>query len=84
MSTSFQRHMISVVVFSSSNKLQSIFVDYAVTDMGCFGEYSDAAPHYKTMRGYGITIFLLHVAKCITFSQTNIVTETLISEALLK
>ena len=30
-STTFQRHIISVVLFSSSNKLQNMFVDYAVT-----------------------------------------------------
>ena len=33
-STAFQRHMISVVVFYSSNKLQSMLVDYEVTKMG--------------------------------------------------
>ena len=60
--TSFCRHMISVVVFFYSNTLESVLVDYAVTEMGCFGDYSDAAPRAKTMRGNGITTFLLHVA----------------------
>ena len=35
-------------------------------------------------RGGGITTFLLHVSQCITFNQTKLVTETLISEELLK
>ena len=52
---------------------------YSVTDMGCFDDYSDAAPRAKTMRGNGITAFLLHVAQFITFRQKYIVTETLIS-----
>ena len=51
--------------------------------MGCFDDYSDAAPHAKTMRRNSITTFLLHVAKCITFNQTKFVTETLIAEACL-
>ena len=36
------------------------------------------------MRRNGITIFLLHVAQCITFRQTNIFTATVIAKALLK
>ena len=52
--------------------------------MGCFDDYSDAAPRAKTMRGNGITTFLLHVAQCITFHQNNIVTATLIANSLLK
>ena len=82
-STAFHRHMISVIVFSSSNKRQIILVDYTVTEMGCFGYYSDAAPHAKTMRGNGITTFILYVAQCITFNQTQFVTATLIAEARL-
>ena len=39
-STTFQRHMISVVVFFSSNRLQSMLVNYTVTDMGCFDDQS--------------------------------------------
>ena len=38
-STAFHRNMISVVVFSYSNALQSLLVDHAVTEMGCFGDY---------------------------------------------
>ena len=34
MSTPFQRHMISVVLFSYSKKLQSMLVDYSVTKRG--------------------------------------------------
>ena len=76
--------MISVVVFFYSNTLKSMLVDYAVTEMGCFDDYLDAAPHAKTMRGNGITKFILHAAQCITFRQINIVTETIISKASLK
>ena len=59
-------------------------MDYAVTEMGCFDGYLDAAPRAKTMRLNGITTFLLHVTQCITFNQTNFVTETLIYYASLK
>ena len=52
--------------------------------MGFFDDYLDAAPRDKTMRGNGITTFILHVAQCITFRQTNIVTSTLIAKAPLK
>ena len=76
--------MISVVVFFYSNTLKSMLVYYSVTDMGCFIDFSDAATRAKTMRGNGITTFLLHVAQCITFRQKNIVTATHISKASLK
>ena len=61
-----------------------MLVDYAVIEMSCFDDCSDAAPRAKTMRGNGITTFILHVAQCITFDQSNIVTSTLIAESLLK
>ena len=61
-----------------------MLVDYAVTDMVCFDDYSDAAPRAKTMRRNGINLFLLHVAQCIIFDQTKLVTETLILETWLK
>ena len=61
-----------------------MLVDYSVTDMGCFYDYSDAATCSKTIRGNGITTFIFHVAQCITLLQTKIVTETLITKALLK
>ena len=61
-----------------------MLVGYAVTDMGCFDDYLDAASRAKNMRGNGITIFLLHVAQCITFRQNNLVTATIIAEASLK
>ena len=73
--------MISVVVFFYSNKLRSMLVDYSVTYMGCFYDYSDAATRAKTMRGNGITTFLLHVAQCITFHKTKFVVATLIVKA---
>ena len=58
-----------------------MLVDYSVTEIGCFDDYSDAAPRAKTMRGNGITTFILHISQCITFCQANLVTATLISEA---
>ena len=73
--------MISVDVFSYLNTLQIMLVDYSVTEMGCFDDYSDAAPHAKTMRGNGITTFLVHVVQCITFNQKQFVTATLIYKA---
>ena len=57
---------------------------YAVTEMGCFDDYSDASPRAKTKTGNGITTFLLQVSQCITFFQKHLVTQTLIDEALLK
>ena len=60
--------MISVVVFSYSETLESMLVDYAVTEMGSLDDYLDAAPQVKSKRGIGITKFLLHVAQCIIFN----------------
>ena len=68
-STGYHCHMISVVVFLYSNTLKSMLVVYALTDIGCFDDYSDADTRVKTMRGNVITTFLLHVAQCITFCQ---------------
>ena len=61
-----------------------MLVDYVVTHMGCFDDYSDAAPHAKTIRGNSITNFILHVAQYITFNQTIFVTATLIAVDRLK
>ena len=58
-----------------------MLVDYAVTVMGSFDDYPDAAPSAKTMRGNGITKFLLHFAQRSTFRKTNPVTATLIAKA---
>ena len=58
-----------------------MLMDYAVTEMGFFDDYSDAAPHAKTMMGNGTNNFILHVAQCITFHQTTFVTATLIAES---
>ena len=76
--------MISVVAFHYSNTLQSVLVDYAVTEMGSFDDYSDAAPHDKTMRVNDINTFLLHVAQCISFNQTKFVKATSIAKSPLK
>ena len=61
-----------------------MLVDYAVTDMGCFDDYQDAAPRAKIMRGNGMTTFILQVAQYITFNQAKLIIATLISEARLK
>ena len=61
-----------------------MLVGYAVIEMGCFDDYSDAAQRAKILRGNVITTFILHVSQCITFNQTEFVTPTLISEASLR
>ena len=66
-STAFHRHMISVF-YPYSNTLQNMLADYEVTEMGCFDDYLDAAPHAKTMRVNVITNFLLHISQCIAFN----------------
>ena len=83
-STGFHRHMISVVVFYYSETLGRMLVEYAATVMGFLDDYSDADPNHKSIRLNGITAFLLHVAQCIIFNQTNRVKTTLIADASLK
>ena len=61
-----------------------MLVDYAVTEMGHFEDYSGAAPRAKTIKETCITTFLFHISLCITFRQINFVTATLVSGALLK
>ena len=61
-STGFHCHMISVVVFSYSETLESMLVYHAVTEMGSLDDYSDASPKGKSIRGNGITTFILHVS----------------------
>ena len=39
-STGFHGHMISVVVFSYSESLKSMLVEYAATEMGFLDDYS--------------------------------------------
>ena len=83
-STGFHHRMISVVLFSYSETLESMLVDYAASEMGSLDDYSDAAPQGKSMRGNSITTFLLHVAQCIIFNQTNNVKTILIADASLR
>ena len=61
-----------------------MLLNYAVIDKGCYYDYLYAAPHSKTMRGNGITLFLLHISQCIVVNQTKSVTATLISKTWLK
>ena len=76
--------MISVVVFSYSENLKSMLVEYAATEMGFLDDYSDADPNHKSIKGNGITTFLFHVAQCILFRLTNCVRKILIANASLK
>ena len=62
--------MISVVVFSYSQTLKSMLIEYAATEMGFLDDYSDTDPNHKSIRGNGITTFLFHVAQCIIFCLT--------------
>ena len=52
--------------------------------MGLLDDYLDAEPNHKSIRGNGITTFLLHVSQCIIFNKKNHVKTTLIIDALLK
>ena len=61
-----------------------MLLGYAVTEMGPFDDYSDTDPQGKSMRGNGITTFLVHIDQCMTFNQTNRVKTTLISKSSLK
>ena len=76
--------MISVVVFSYSETLKSMLVEYADTEMGFLDDYSYADPNHKGIRGYCITSFLFHVAQCIIFHLTNCVKTILIANSSLK
>ena len=60
-----------------------MLVEYAVIEMGFLNNYSDASPQGKSMRGNGITTFLLYVSQCI-ISNKNRVKTALIADALLK
>ena len=60
--------MISVVVFSYSETLKNMLVEYVATEMGFLDDYSDAAPKGKIISGNGIATLVLHVAQCIIFN----------------
>ena len=76
--------MILVVVFSYSETLKIMLVEYAATEMGFLDDYSDADPNHKSIRGNGITTFPFHVAQCILFCLTKCVKTILIANASLK
>ena len=59
--------MISVLVFSYSETLKSMLVQYAATEKGFLDNYSDADPNQKSIRGNSITKFLFHVSQCVLF-----------------
>ena len=75
--------MISVLVFSYSQTLKSMLIEYAAKEMGFLDYYSDADPNHKSIRGNGITTFLFHVSQCILFCLTNYVKTILITNASL-
>ena len=76
--------MISVVVFSYSENLKSMLIEYAATEMGFLDDYSNADPNHKSIRGNGITKFLFHVSRCIIFNLTNHVKTIPIANVSLK
>ena len=43
--------MISVVVFSYSDALKIMLVEYAATEMGFLNDYSDADTNHKSIKG---------------------------------
>ena len=66
-------------MFSYSETLGNMLVQYAAIEMGFLDDYSDADPNHKSIRGNGITTFILHVAQCIISNQTNHVKKYLLS-----
>ena len=76
--------MISVVVFSYSETLKSMLIEYAAIEMGFLDDYSDADPNHKIIRENGITTFIFHVAQCIIFNLTTQVKTILIANVSLK
>ena len=76
--------MISVVVFSYSETLKTMLIEYAATEMGFLDDYSDADPNHKSIRRNGITTYLFHVAQCVILCLPNYVKTILIANASLK
>ena len=76
--------MISVVVFSYSQTLKIMLIEYAATEMGVLDDYSDADPNQKSIRVNGITTFLFRVAQCISFKLTTQAKTILIANVSLK
>ena len=58
-----------------------MLVEYAATEMDFLNNYSDTDPNHKIIKGNDITTFILHVAQCIIFNQTNCVKTIIISDA---
>ena len=76
--------MISVVVFSYSENLNIMLVEYAATEMGFLDDYSDYDPNHKSIRVNSITTFLFQVTQCIIFFLRNCVKTIIIANASLK
>ena len=55
-------------MFYNSNTLQSMLVDYVVTEMGYFDDYSDAIPHAKKKRGEMVLIPLFYTLPNVSLS----------------
>ena len=76
--------MIAVVVFSYSETLKIMLIEYAATEMGFLDDCSDADTNHKSIRVNGITTFLFHVTQCIIFNLKNHVKTILIANVSLK
>jgi hypothetical protein len=72
------------VVFSTSNATKSTLIDYIGTETGHLDQYSPRVPHEKRVTGHGIATFLLHLAQCIGYTQTNELSCTLVAERNLR
>ena len=76
--------MMSVVVFSYSETLKSMLIEYAATEMGFLCYYSYADPNHKSIKENGITTFIFHVAQCIIFNKKKHVKTIIIANVSLK
>ena len=67
-SSGLHRHMISVVVFSYSETLKSMLIEYAAKEIGILDDYSDADPNHKSIRGNGISLNFSFTLPNVLFS----------------
>ena len=55
------------MMFSYSETLEILLVEYTATEIGFLDDYLDADPNHKSIRGNGITTFILHVSQMYNF-----------------
>ena len=48
--TGFHQHIISIVVFSYSQTLKSMLIEYAATEIGFLDDYLDSDPNHKSIK----------------------------------